>query len=231
MREPDQVAVGRSSDERSAALAELYGEIHQRYSPFDPELVERRIVRGMADSEVFLLGQALGRDTQRLSGLPYCLPPSDRPKLSRGGKELDRFLACFGYTIDPLERGRKYAYHTDLAHYFPGRRQHGSGDLPPLSEEIQRSREWLERELAIVAPRAVVLLGREPAAVFLDRYAGVSVKRLDDVLARPIECHVADQVVPAIAVHHPSGAFQHPSSRAAYGKACGELIALLSQSR
>ncbi len=105
---------------RRAKLAVLYDEIYEHYSARDPKLVRRRLMQEALQSRVMLIGQALGRDTQRLSGIPYYSPPAEHPTLSRGGLELDKFLAGFHYTIQ-LGGAGQYAYHTDLARYFPGR--------------------------------------------------------------------------------------------------------------
>ena len=204
----------------------LYDEIHAHYAPRDPELVRRHAVPQALHSRVVLLGQALGRDTQRLSGLPFCFPPPERPILSRGGKVLDGFLANFGYTIVPGGRGQ-YAYHTDLAHYFPGRHERGSGDVKPPAEELARNRRWLETEVRLIKPAIVIALGQQPTAVFLERYGGRRVKRLLDVAAVPFPCRVVGIEVQLIAVHHPSGAFQHPSSREIYKRAAAHVRRIL----
>jgi uracil-DNA glycosylase family 4 len=212
--------------DRLAELDGLYDEIYACYRRSDPLLVRRQTVPEALDSRVILVGQAPGRDTQRLSGLPYCLPPPESPTLSRGGRVLDAFLSRFGYTIHPEGRGQ-YAYHTDLAHYFPGRKTHGTGDAKPVRAEVVRSRRWLETELRLIEPAVVIALGKEPATAFLGRYAGRSVNRLTDVAATPIQCRVPGRDVQLIAVHHPSGAFQHPSSRETYESAAGALCEIL----
>lgn len=61
--------------ERRARVEALYDEIFAHYRPRDPAFVCLRLVPDSLESRVVLLGQALGRDTQRLSGLPYCIPP------------------------------------------------------------------------------------------------------------------------------------------------------------
>ncbi len=203
---------------RVAELEILYDEIYSHFSTRDPQLVRRRVVPNVLASRVMLVGQALGRDTQRLSGLPYCFPHPDRPTLSRGGRTLERFLRTFGYTIDP-SGDRQYAYHTDLTHYFPGRSTKGAGDIKPSAEEIARNWMWFEREIRLVRPLIVVALGQQAASSLLSRFAERSIKRLIDVVATPIHCIVYGHEVQLIAVHHPSGAFQHPASHEVYERA------------
>jgi uracil-DNA glycosylase family 4 len=229
MREPPRAGKGRSyrDSERLSALNALYDEIYAFYRSRDTDLVRRRVIPEALESRVLLLGQASGRDTQRLSGLPYCFPSANDPRLSRGGEVLDAFLARFGYTIRP-GGPRQYAYHTDLVHYFPGRKGRGGGDLTPSAEEVARSRRWLEIEIRLVQPLLIVALGKHPAAVFLRRYGGIEIKRLRDVAARPLSCCVGELRLHLIAVHHPSGAFQHRQSSLVYEHAAAHAARILS---
>lgn len=211
--------------DRAAQLENLYEEIHRRYSPRDSGLVPRRVVPEALESRVLLVAQALGRDTQRLSGLPYCFPTSGR-RLSKGGQVLDAFLRRFGHTINPNGLDQ-YAYHTDIAHYYPGRRPGGTGDIEPSAEEIKYGRDWLERELALVEPEVVILLGKSAAALFLQTYGGRRIKRLGDVLGQAQPCRVNDREVPAFAVHHPSGAWQFPEAKRVYERTVEKIGAIL----
>lgn len=207
-------------------LETLYEEIYAQYRGSDPELVRRHLVRDALGSRVFLLGQALGRDTQRLSGFPYHHPPSEHPQLSRGGHELQRFVAKFGYRIN-LQGPGQYAYHTDLAHYFPGRKRRGTGDVLPTKAEVARNRGWFEIELRAIQPAIIITLGKQSTAALLGHYANRRIGRLTDIAGIPIDCNVVGQDVQLIAVHHPSRAFQHPSSRDAYECAAAHICRIL----
>lgn len=215
-------------DEDAKALAAIYQEIHANYRGRDPDLVPRMLIPRALTSRVVLLGQALAQKTQRLSGIPYCFPPSDNPRLSRGGHELDKFLATFGYTIDPSARDRQYAYHTDLAHYFPGKRGSGFGDIVPSNEDVAHDRAWFEAEVTILRPDVVIALGRHAADEFARRYQNRRVKRLADLEIEPSSAEVGGVRVNFIAVHHPSGAFQHPSSKDRYAQAISHVQELLA---
>jgi uracil-DNA glycosylase family 4 len=112
-------------------------------------------------------------------------------------------------------------------HHFPGRRSRGSGDLKPPDEEIARNRRWLEAEVRLLAPAIVIALGQQPAAVLLERYSGKRIRRLIDVAGVPLHCHIAGVDVQVIAVHHPSGAFQHSASGEAYKRAASHIRRVL----
>ena len=166
---------------------------------------------------------------ERRSGFPACptvfLLKTVQP--CRGGNELDRFLRRFGYTIDPTDKTRQYAYHTDLAHYYPGKKGQGYGDIRPSREEIDQNRDWFERELSVIRPVAAVALGVSVADEFLNRYKGNRVKKLNDLPSAPIKSQINGLEVQFVAVHHPSGAFQHPSSARRYEEVAAHLRRLL----
>ena len=214
--------------DRRRKLAALYREIHKHYSGRDRKLERRRLIPEALESRVMLIGQALARDTQRLSGIPYYSPPAQDPSLSRrgGGPVLDKFLAGFGYTIQLGGKGQ-YAYHTDLALYFPGRKALGKGDIPPAPEEIGR---WLEREIQLLQPVVVVTLGLQASAYFLERYAGRRIRKLDEVAGIPVSCHVLGRQAEMIAVYHPSGAFQHAASQETYRLTAKHIRRILAKS-
>ncbi|MEJ7787213.1 MAG: uracil-DNA glycosylase family protein [Solirubrobacteraceae bacterium] len=194
------------STSRRQQLHELYDEIHEWASGDDPELVPRRVIDRSLDAEVMLVGQALARDTQRLSGLPYTFPNGEP---SGGGRELARFLGRFDHSIDPDTKAR-YAHSTDLVPRFPGRKPSGSGDKKPTTNEIAHCAPWLDRETEIIAPRVVVLLGALPTRFFLERHAGQHAAKLREVAGTEIPVSIEATRAAAFPVYHPSGAWQFP---------------------
>jgi hypothetical protein len=95
----------------------------------DNERVMRRVVPRAATSPLFVIGQALGPNRQRRSGLPYTYPNGD---LSPTGRALDQFLRMIGFTIDPSGT-LPYAYSSDIVQRYPGPAPYRGGDRrPPL---------------------------------------------------------------------------------------------------
>jgi uracil-DNA glycosylase family 4 len=187
----------------------FYAEQHAFAAARDSDVVPRLFIERALESEIFLVGQALGRDTQRLSGMPYVFPGGPPHALSRGGQVLDRWLADVGYTISPDATERRYAYHADLHPGFPGRKR-GGGDVVPSSADVEASAAWLRAEIELVSPRILIALGKEPALELLRRYGGVEPRRLGEVTDRIWPLRVGKLDLPLVAVYHPSGAFQHP---------------------
>jgi uracil-DNA glycosylase len=129
----------------------------------DDERIVRRVISRAAGSPVFLVGQALGPDTQRRSGLPYTYPNGS---LSATGRALDRLLHMLGFTIDPSS-ALPYVYSSDILQRYPGRSAAGGGDRRPTRGEVANCAEWLDAELRVVRPRVILLLGKESATYFL----------------------------------------------------------------
>lgn len=219
MAAPQTQTIGATHDDRdrsvrAAALRRIHREQFLAGADSDPELVPRAWVEDALDADVFLVGQALGRDTQRLSGHPYTLPGGPPHQLSRGGTLLDEWLGDIGCTIDPDSTSRRYAYHADVHPGFPGRAKR-SGDVVPTAEMIDAASVWLHDELEIIEPNVVVCLGKEAACAILGRYAGIGVSKLMEATESTWHGAIGDGPVRIFAVYHPSGAWQFPDRAAA----------------
>jgi uracil-DNA glycosylase family 4 len=223
--------------ERVGELQRVYDEEHAAAAAVDSAVVRRQAFAAALESEVFLVGQALAKDTQRLSGLPYVFPGGPPYRLSKGGQVLDAWLAEIGYSVAPDAPDRRYAYHADLHPGFPGR-QDTTGDVVPTAAEIAAGAAWLRREIEAINPKVVICLGKEPALEILRRYNGKvpsevgraagDLRKLREATGRRWEIVVGDRPVVAFAVYHPSGAFQFPSqSEAAWHFARDELQQIL----
>jgi len=135
---------------------------------------------GSAKAEVLLLGEQPG-DKEDLAGRPFVGP---------AGVLLDKGLAEAG--ID-----RDAAYVTNAVKHFKWqprgkRRIHQK----PNWSELAACRPWLEAELEVVAPRALVLLGATAAQSVLGRQFRVTRQR-----GELLESELAEVVVATI---HPS---------------------------
>jgi DNA polymerase len=108
---------------------------------------------GAARAELLLVGEQPG-DQEDLSGHPFVGP---------AGRVLDRALADAG-----IDRGAVYV--TNVVKHFKWeprgkRRIHKK----PNAAEISACRPWLETEVALVKPRAVVCLGATAAQALLGK--------------------------------------------------------------
>jgi uracil-DNA glycosylase len=102
--------------------------------------------RDSARRRLMLIGQAPGITEQEVR----------RPFAGRAGKELFRWMRSIGIE-EPEFRER--VYMTAITKCFPGRTATGSGDRRPSPREIVLCRPWLEAQLALVQPLAIMLVG------------------------------------------------------------------------
>jgi uracil-DNA glycosylase len=145
------------------------------------------VLSGDGTERAMLIGQAPGH-REIATGLPFA---------HDAGRRLAGWLALAGVTLDDF---RERWYVTSVGKCYPGRRPGASVDSPPSTAEVRRWSPILDREVALVAPRVVVLVGG-----LAHRYAFGPDARLDDLVGRELRWDRAPGAS-AIALPHPSGA-------------------------
>lgn len=170
----------------SGALDALHAEISGcRVCEFAGFLSHARPVAGRQGpplAHVMVIGQAPGRITVE-RGLMFGGP---------SGGALERWLVQAGFAPGAL---RREVYLSALTRCDPGRSPKGKGDRKPSPAEVLLCRPWLERELALVRPRVILLVGGMAIEAFLDSV------RLDDIVGQTFERDGAT----LIPLPHPSG--------------------------
>lgn len=116
-----------------------------------------------------------------------------RPFAGRAGKELFRWLASIDITESDF---REHVYMTAITKCYPGRVAGGAGDRRPSGAEIALCRPFLEAQLALIRPRAVLLVG----GLAIDRY--FPKRPLTELIGKRFEI----DGVATIPLPHPSGA-------------------------
>lgn len=139
-------------------------------------------VRGPATARMMIIGQAPGRITVE-RGIMFGGPSGDA---------LERWLQLAGFAPGAL---RREVYLSALTRCDPGRSEKGKGDRKPSPAEVALCRPWLERELALVRPQAILLVGGMAIEAFIGRV------RLEDAVGAAIE----RDGVTLIPLPHPSG--------------------------
>jgi uracil-DNA glycosylase len=142
---------------------------------------------GLARARVMLVGEQPG-DQEDRQGRPFVGP---------AGRELDKALVAVG--ID-----RKEVYITNVVKHFAfeergKRRLHRT----PRSFEVQACRPWLDAELEVVRPEALVVLG---ATAGKSLFGGGF--KLTQARGRPIQSELAPFVSATV---HPSAILRHRS--------------------
>jgi DNA polymerase len=141
---------------------------------------------GDPGAELMLIGEQPG-DAEDLSGHPFVGP---------AGKLLDRALEQAGINRDQV-------YVTNVVKHFKWeprgkRRIHKK----PNAAEIAACRPWLDAEIALVRPRAIVCLGATAAQALLGRQFKVTAQR-----GRFVESPLAPFVLATV---HPSSLLRAP---------------------
>jgi uracil-DNA glycosylase len=135
---------------------------------------------GTLKAEVMLVGEQPG-DQEDLAGAPFVGP---------AGKLLDRALEEAG-----IDRGSTYVTNAVKHFKWKARGTRRIHDKPTWTETTA-CRPWLDAELALVKPRALVLLGATAAQALLGKSFKVTQER-----GKPLDSELADLVVATI---HPS---------------------------
>ena len=139
-------------------------------------------------SRIFLLGQAPGPHEARFG----------RPFAWTAGKTLFAWMGrSFGATE---ERFRERVYMAAVCRNFPGKTS-GGGDRVPSPDEIEASRGFIAREVAILRPRLVLPVGRLAIEQVLGKGA-----RLDAVVGRAHRVGYHGVEADVVPLPHPSGA-------------------------
>lgn len=107
--------------------------------------------RGAPASPLMIIGEAPGRD-EDLAGKPF---------VGRAGQLLDRMLAAIGL-------GEADVHITNTVYWRP------PGNRQPTPQELIACRPFLERQIDLVAPRIIVLMGGVAACHMLDTATGIT---------------------------------------------------------
>jgi DNA polymerase len=188
---PD-VSAALTEARRSAAAATTLSELAAAIAAFDGcglkfEGARQAVfARGAPDAPVMVIGEAPGAEEDQL-GLPF---------VGRAGKLLDRMLAAAG-----LE-GRVFI--TNTVYWRP------SGNRTPSPEEQLVCAPFVERAIALVAPKLLLLAGGASAKSLLQRSEGILSLR-----GRWFDWRSSDESlsIPALPTLHPAFLLRQPAAK------------------
>ena len=149
---------------------------------------------GAANADIMLVGEAPGRDEDR-DGTPF---------VGASGQLLDGMLGF-------LDLGRdKNVYITNILPWRP------PGNRQPTGAEIAACLPFLERHIALVAPRLLVFLGGTSAKTLLNRTEGITRLRGQwyDYASPAMEA-AGLAPIPAMATLHPAYLLRQPAQKRA----------------
>ena len=153
---------------------------------FDDPLI-KPVVSSSREPLAMLVGQAPGK-TEVIDRGPFA---------GRAGRTMFRWFADVGIS-EPVARRRIYI--AAITRCFPGSSPSGRGDRVPSPFQMSNCSSWLEREVEIIAPRVMILVGRLAIERFLDA------KPLSELVGRVHPVSELPGSPLAIPLPHPSGA-------------------------
>jgi uracil-DNA glycosylase len=210
---------------RLRSLRRVYAEIAKWTQ--DRAAVPRVLEALNPCADLMVVGEAVGPETLRRSGINYFRVDGT---LGRTGKYLDEMLRPLGFTVYPssdiqlmngthIESGtgarRETAYCTDLCPEFPGQVSRRKGKAikksvkRPASHRVREAltRGFLEREIDLVQPKVILLLGSSAYITFYTHFLKQSdlsaLGKVVEDLPRHLAHYKASLVVPFL---HPSPA-------------------------
>lgn len=149
------------------------------------EIVPGAVFRGNVGAEVLLIGQAPGITEVE----------AKRPFNAGSGTRLFQWLGEAGWDEDEF---RARHYMTAVTKCYPGKGKNGKGDRVPSRAEQALCRPFLEREITLVKPKLMILVGGlaikllYPAKMKLNEVVGTAVYFPPDKLANPVNFNMDD---------------------------------------
>jgi DNA polymerase len=141
--------------------------------------------RGASQARVMIIGEAPGRD-EDLEGQPF---------VGRAGQLLDRMLSAIGLSENDV-------HITNIVYWRP------PGNRTPTPQEAQACRPFLERQMELVSPQIVLLLGGAAAKQILDTADGIM-----RIRGRWRELAVGVRRVRALPSLHPAYLLRTPAAK------------------
>lgn len=141
---------------------------------------------GVAESRVMLIGEAPGRDEDRIG----------KPFVGRAGQLLDKMLASIG-----LDR-RRNCYITNVMNWRP------PDNRDPAPEEAAICLPFLRRHIELTNPKAILLLGAVAARHVMGVSDGIMRTR-----GRWMEYRVGERMVPVLPTLHPAYLLRQPAHK------------------
>lgn len=191
---------------RLAKAANTLEELKAAIESFDGLAIKKTATNmvfcdGNPEASVMLVGEAPGADEDRLG----------KPFVGASGQLLDRILKC----ID-LERGAdnpaRAVYISNILNWRP------PGNRTPSPAEIEVSLPFIEKHIALIKPKILILCGGVSAKALLGRNEGISRLRKTGHEYRPLTAGLdpaALAPITAIPTYHPAYLLRTPSQKKA----------------
>ncbi len=188
---PPSASVVSLSAEQLAQSAQTLAELRAALEGFDGCALKasaRNLVFSDGDpgSGLMLIGEAPGRD-EDIQGKPF---------VGRAGQLLDKMLAA-------IDLDRTGIYISNILFWRP------PGNRTPSAEEQAQCWPFVERHIALVRPKILLLAGSVAAKTILDTQEGVTRLR-----GRWFDIKIGGLAIPALVMFHPAYLLRQPAQKA-----------------
>ncbi len=183
-------------EERRNLMREIRDEIvNLKSSPLYAERIKNKVfpVIGEGDhfASIMLVGEAPGRN-EAATGRPFC---------GAAGKILDELLNSVG--ID-----RKSVYVTNIVKDRP------PFNRDPLPEEIESYGPFLDRQIEIIKPKAIVTLGRFSMAYIMNKLGlELELEPISKIHGKVFETSPPHRALKVIPLYHPAVAIYNNKTK------------------
>ena len=184
---PDAAVMAARSAARQAATLEVLADQLARFDGCGLKATAKNLCffRGAPRARLMLIGEAPGRE-EDLAGKPF---------VGRAGQLLDKMLAAIGLAEHDV-------HITNIVYWRP------PGNRTPTPQEAQVCRPFLERQVELVGPELVVLLGGAAAKHVLDVADGIM-----RIRGKVRDIEIGGAKVRAIATLHPAYLLRTPAAK------------------
>ncbi len=148
---------------------------------------------GNPQAPIMLIGEAPEADEDR-AGKPFA---------GTSGQLLDRILAC-------ISLDRETVYLTNILNWRP------PGNRTPSASEIDVSLPFIEKHIALIKPKLLIVTGGVAGKALLNKNSGISRLRGQFHDYHPLTKELFDnepETVPALATYHPADLLRTPSQK------------------
>lgn len=176
-----------AADVRTASWQEIKAIVDRcTVCPMAKERTHTVVADGAPGCPIVMIGEAPGRE-EDLSGIPF---------VGNSGKLLTEILkAC------SLERGKDVAICNVLKCRPPGNRD-------PHPDEVAACAAFLDRQLELLQPKLLVLMGKHAVSRILGETKSISALR-----GKVFDAQIAGRTVPAVVTYHPSYLLRNPIAK------------------
>ncbi len=198
-------AEARAKAIKMAAAANTLDDLKQAIEDFDGLAVKKTATNmvfadGNKNAPIMLIGEAPGADEDR----------QGKPFVGVSGQLLDKILKAID--IERVENDpQKSVYISNILNWRP------PGNRTPTPAEIEISLPFIEKHIALINPKMLILCGGVSAKALLGRNDSLSRMRKTwhDYTPRTPELNTGQLSIPAVVTYHPAYLLRTPAQKKA----------------